>query len=172
MHDFVARAPVAIAMLDCGLHYLAASPRWRADYRLGDVPLVGRSHYEVFPETPERKRPIHRRCLADAVEYDEEGPFVRADGATQWLRWQVQPWRGVSGEVGGLFFLTEDITHQKDIEATTPHPWSSGSSRATTARAQRPSRSSARCAGPRKAGDRRRALTDGAVPSFTQRLWE
>lgn len=116
LQHFVAAAPMAVAMLNRELRYLAASARWRADYRLGDMALEGRCHYDVFPEIPERWRAIHRRCLAEAVAYDEEGAFVRADGVTQWLRWQVQPWRTEAGQVGGLVITSEDVTHRKEVE--------------------------------------------------------
>ena len=47
---FVEQAPVAIAMFDRNMHYMALSRLWRTDYALGEASIIGRSHYEVFPE--------------------------------------------------------------------------------------------------------------------------
>ena len=114
---FIEHSPVSLAMLDQEMRYLAVSRRWRAEYRVGDQPLIGRSHYEVFPEIPERWRAIHRRCLAGAVEGCEEDPFVRADGRTDWSRWEIRPWRTGEGDVGGIVIFSEDITARKQAEA-------------------------------------------------------
>ena len=61
---FVENAPAAIAMLDRDMRYLAFSNRFATDYRVSDRNIIGRTHYDIFPEIPERWRIIHRRCLA------------------------------------------------------------------------------------------------------------
>jgi PAS domain S-box-containing protein len=116
LRRFVEQAPVAVAMLDRDLRYLVASHRWIGDYGLDGDNLIGRSHYDVFPETTDRWKEIHQRCLGGAVERCDEDPFERADGSTQWLHWEVQPWRAVDGTVGGLVFFTEVITERKRAE--------------------------------------------------------
>ncbi len=114
---FVEYAPAAIAMLDRNMTYLAASRRYLTDYRLGELKLKGRSHYEVFPETPERWKEIHRRCLAGAIERCEEDSFLRADGTLDWVRWEIRPWNENSGEIGGIILFSEVITEHKQAEA-------------------------------------------------------
>ena len=112
LRRFTEVAPVAIAMFDRDMRYLAASERYRSDYQLGAQELLGRSHYEVFPEISEEWRAIHRRSLAGAVERSPGELFRRADGGEQWVRWEIQPWRDTAGEVGGIVLFSEDITQQ------------------------------------------------------------
>ncbi|MBL8039408.1 MAG: PAS domain S-box protein [Nitrospira sp.] len=113
---FIEHSPVALAMFDQEMRYLAVSQRWREDYQLGDQPLLGRSHYEVFPEVPERWKAIHRRCLAGAVESCKEDPFGRLDGRTNWSHWEIRPWLRSEGTIGGIVIFSEDITARKQAE--------------------------------------------------------
>jgi PAS domain S-box-containing protein len=109
----VDHAPAPIAMLDREMRYVAFSRRWLTDYGISAVDLVGRSHYDVFPEISEHWKQIHRRCLGGAVETCDEDPFTRADGHIDWLRWEIHPWRGEDGTIGGIIIFSENITGRK-----------------------------------------------------------
>ena len=113
---FVEYAPAAIAMFDRDMKYVAASKRFIEDYRLKDQEIIGRSHYEIFPEITERWKEIHRRCLAGATESAEEDPFPRTDGTLDWVRWEVHPWFEQSGEIGGIILFSEVITDRKHYQ--------------------------------------------------------
>ncbi len=115
---FVEHTPAAVAMLDRDLRYVAVSTRWLQDYRLGDRDIIGKRHYDLFPEInamPEWQA-IHQRCLAGAVEQSEDDHFVRADGSDDWLRWEVRPWQVNTGAIGGIIMFTEVITERKRAE--------------------------------------------------------
>jgi two-component system cell cycle sensor histidine kinase/response regulator CckA len=112
---FVEQTPMPVAMFDKEMRYLAASRCWTEDLRIPPH-VVGRSHYEVFPEIPERWKAVHRRCLAGAVEGCEEEEFERADGSIDWVRWKIVPWHDDSGAIGGLILFTENITERKRLE--------------------------------------------------------
>ena len=114
---FVEHAPAALAMFDREMRYLHMSRRWRTDYGLGDRELRGVSHYELFPEIPERWKEIHRRGLAGEVLRGEDDQFNRPDGSTQWIRWEVRPWYDRTGGIAGIVIFAEEITARKQAEA-------------------------------------------------------
>jgi len=114
---YTEHSPAPVAMFDLNMKYLVASRRWLEDFGLGGQSVIGRSHYEVFPEIPPRWLKIHRRCLAGAVEKCDEELFTRADGTADWIRWEVRPWRRADGAVGGLIIFSENITSRKRAEA-------------------------------------------------------
>jgi PAS domain S-box-containing protein len=113
---FIKHTPAAIAMFDTDMRYIQVSDRFLTDYDLEGQELTGRSHYEVFPDLPERWRAAHRRILAGAVERCEEEEYVASDGSTGWLQWESLPWRKVDGEIGGLILFTQVITARKRAE--------------------------------------------------------
>jgi PAS domain S-box-containing protein len=113
---YVEHFPASVAMFDREMKYLVVSRRWMEEYKLGDLPVIGRSHYEVFPDLPPRWHEVHRRCLAGAVEKCEEDPFPREDGSTLWIRWEVLPWLQPDGSIGGIIIFSEDITSRKRTE--------------------------------------------------------
>jgi len=113
---FIKHTPAAIAMFDTDMRYLQVSDRFLTDYEIEGQDLIGKSHYEVFPDLPERWREAHRRILAGAVERCEEDSYIASDGSTGWLQWESLPWRNVDGEIGGLILFTQVITARKRAE--------------------------------------------------------
>ncbi len=113
---FIENAPAAIAMFDSDMRYIAVSRRWLSDYGLGDQDIIGRTHYEVFPEIPERWKNIHQRALAGEPQRCEEDPFPRLDGRTDWVRWEILPWRESNEHISGIIMFTEVITERKQME--------------------------------------------------------
>jgi len=113
---FIEHAPASLAMFDREMRYLAVSRRWLTDYRLGDQDVCGISHYEIFPEIPDRWKKIHRRGMAGETIKADQDEFVRLDGSVQWLHWEVLPWHTADGEIGGIVIFTEDITERKRAE--------------------------------------------------------
>lgn len=113
MQQLIDLPHAALAMFDRDMRYLAVSRRWCDDYGLGDRAILGRFHYEIFPEIDQRWKDVHRRGLAGEVVTAEEDPFVRQDGSAQWLRWEVRPWYAADGSVGGVVIFSEDITESR-----------------------------------------------------------
>lgn len=115
LRSFVQRVPAAIAMFDRDMRYLAASAKWLDTYQLDDG-VIGRSHYEVFPDLPERWKRVHQQGLAGEVMRNDDDCFARADGSKQWTKWEMQPWYDGRGEVGGITLYLEDLTAQRQLQ--------------------------------------------------------
>ena len=112
---FVKHVPAAVAMLDRDMRYLQVSDRFCTDFSVDSSQILGRSHYEVFPDLPERWKEIHRRGLAGETLRAEEDRWDR-EGGTNWSRWEIRPWQNQDGMQGGILIFSEDITHRKNTE--------------------------------------------------------
>ncbi|MGK7905015.1 MAG: PAS domain S-box protein, partial [Hormoscilla sp.] len=109
LRQIVRNAPVAMAMFDSQMCYIAYSNKWLADYNLTDDSLIGRSHYEIFPYLPERWQSIYQRALQGEVIGNPEDLFDREDGSKIYLRWAIQPWYEPDGTIGGMVMVTDII---------------------------------------------------------------
>ena len=106
-------APMGIAIFDDQMRYLAASRQYLTDQGMSpDTPLLGRRHYDVFPEIPQFWRDKHAQVLAEGVELreDEGDRYVDGEGRVHWVRWSMAPWRTDDGRIGGLVLYTEMVT--------------------------------------------------------------
>jgi PAS domain S-box-containing protein len=116
MRYIVKHDPNAIAVYDRGLHYIAVSDRYLQDYGVKEEDIIGKHHYQVFPEMPQRWKDVHQRCLAGAIERNDDDYFDRPDGTVTYNRWECRPWRRVDGEIGGIILYTEVTTERKKAE--------------------------------------------------------
>jgi PAS domain S-box-containing protein len=109
---FIEYAPASLAMFDQNMCYIAASKRWLDEFLNGCSDIIGRCHYELFPEISDRWKDAHQKGLAGQVVRADNDCFVRKDGNCQWLRWEVRPWMKNSGAVGGIVIFSEDISER------------------------------------------------------------
>ena len=116
LEDLIRDAAVAAAMLDTDMRYLAWSKRWVEDYQLGTQDLLGRSHYDVFPEISPEWKAVHRRGLAGETMSGNAEPFFRSDGRSDIVSWSVQPWYNERSQVGGVIIFSESVTQQRRFE--------------------------------------------------------
>ncbi len=108
--------PSAIAVHDKNLNYLFVSDRYLHDYKVKDSDIIGKHHYEVFPDIPEKWRKVHQRALKGEVIRSEEDVYKKQDGTIDYTRWLCRPWHTEKGEIGGIVLFTEVITERKLIE--------------------------------------------------------
>ncbi len=108
----VSNARSAIAIHDRELRYVYVSEKYLRDYGTTARDVIGRHHYEVFPDLPQKWREAHERALAGTVISADRDPWVRADGSVLWTRWERRPWFEADGSIGGIIVYTEVITDE------------------------------------------------------------
>ena len=113
---FAKYAPVSVAVFDREMRYLAVTDRWLRDHDLEEQEVIGRSHYDVVPNFPEKWRAIHQRALAGETVSSDADPYEHEDGTVSWFRWAIEPWRETGGAIGGVVLLIENITERKERE--------------------------------------------------------
>jgi len=115
LKTFVKNVPVAVAMFDHDMRYLQVSDRWCTDFSLNSSQILGKSHYDVFPNLSNRWKEAHRRALHGETLRSDEDCWEYA-GATRWTRWEVRPWQTHDGGPSGILIFSEDITRRKQME--------------------------------------------------------
>ncbi|WP_411273830.1 PAS domain S-box protein [Daejeonella sp.] len=108
--NIISSTPTAIAVVDTEMKYIAASEQWVKDYSLQGKQLIGKSHYELFPEIGAEWKLIHKECLQGKIQSNPKDKFVRLNGDIQWLCWDIRPWRNNEGQISGIIMYSEDIT--------------------------------------------------------------
>ena len=111
---FIENAPAAIAMFDQDMRYLAVSQRWVSDHHVVGRDIIGRNHYELFPDVHDRLKEHIERCLAGEIVACQEDQLQRPDGTQEWIRWELHPWHYDDGQIGGTIMFTELITESKE----------------------------------------------------------
>ena len=113
---FVETAPVAVAVTDLGLRFMKASPAWLADFGMVESQLIGRTSYDIAPETAAKYGELHRRCLTGESLSSDPERIILPNGRSRWMMWEAGPWRDDDGAVGGLLIISRDVTAQKEAE--------------------------------------------------------
>jgi len=110
LRQFVQHAPASIAMLDSKLRYVAVSQRFLNDYGLDASSFVGKSHIDLFPDLPSTWLTAYYRALRGEVSRSPCDEIRKQNGEINYIQWEVRPWEGENGEIGGIIMLTENIT--------------------------------------------------------------
>ena len=106
----------SIAVHDRDLKYIYVSKRYLEEYKIKEPNVIGKHHYEVFPDLPQKWRDVHQRSLAGEVLSAEEDPYHREDGSVDWTRWECRPWYESDGSIGGITIYTEVINDRKKVK--------------------------------------------------------
>ena len=106
----------AIALLNRNLEYIYVSRKFLEDYKVKEKDVIGKKHYEVFPDLPQNWKDVHQRTLSGEVLSAENDQYPKSDGTIEWVRWESRPWYEPDGSIGGIILYTEVITKHKEAE--------------------------------------------------------
>lgn len=115
IEQIIRYVPSCVSVLDKEMRYLMVSDRWIKEYNIAEHDIIGKCHYDVLPDIPERWREVHRRCMAGAIETSNLDKFERENGEIVWVRWAVLPWHKGNNEIAGIVILTEVVNQQMSL---------------------------------------------------------
>ncbi len=104
-----------VAVHDRNMRYIYVSQRYLDEYKVKEN-IIGKNHYEVFPDLPQKWRDVHQKALAGEISSADNDPYMREDGSVEWTRWECRPWYESNGAIGGIIVYTELITERKHAE--------------------------------------------------------
>ena len=105
-----------VAVHNNDLNYIYVSKSYLEHFKVKEKDVIGKHHYDVFPDLPQKWRDVHSRVLKGEVLSADDDPYVREDGRIDWTRWECRPWYKTDGQIGGIIVYTEVITEQKRVE--------------------------------------------------------
>jgi PAS domain S-box-containing protein len=116
MRYIIEHANSAVAVMDRNLCFTYVSQQFIDAYKIPNANIIGKHHYEVFPELPDQIREVHQRVLNGEVLKSDRGQYQRADGKLEWGRWECRPWFLHDGTIGGIVLYTEFISDRVAAE--------------------------------------------------------
>ncbi len=118
LKQIISCVPVAMAMFDTEMRYMANSQKWLTQFNFEWQSLTNLSHYELFPDTPNRWKVKYAEVLeGDVVSFSEDA-WERADGSVMYLRWAAHPWYDPDGKVGGIVMVADKINELVEARET------------------------------------------------------
>ena len=67
----------AVAVHDRDLKYIYVSRPYLDQYNVEKRDVIGKHHYEIFPDLPQKWRDVHQNALAGEVSRGENDPYYR-----------------------------------------------------------------------------------------------
>ena len=116
MQYIIRHDPNAIAVFDMDLKYKYVSQRLLNAYNIKEQDIIGKDHYDLFPETPQKWKNIHKRALSGEIISLDDDFFVLQDGTIENANWECRPWYYANGSIGGTILYIELITERKKAE--------------------------------------------------------
>ncbi|WP_262152451.1 response regulator [Chryseobacterium foetidum] len=111
MQSFVTYVPAAAAMFDRDLNYISVSSKWKDEFQMNDLDIIGKNLFVISPNIPVERKEIYHAALQGKT-YINEDFAIQLDGKDeiQHLDLRVGPWYLSDNEIGGVIVSVQDIT--------------------------------------------------------------
>ena len=63
MQSFATDVPVPLAMFDKDLNYVAVSNRWKEEFSMNNIELIGNNLFTISPSIPKERKEIYCICI-------------------------------------------------------------------------------------------------------------
>ncbi|PRB91416.1 hybrid sensor histidine kinase/response regulator [Chryseobacterium culicis] len=116
MQSFATDVPVPLAMFDKDLNYVAVSSRWREEFSMNKVDLIGDNLFEISPNIPKERKDIYDNALLGKT-YINSDFMLKVEGKEEIQHYdlKVGPWYLTKDEVGGVIISIQNITNAVQI---------------------------------------------------------
>lgn len=117
MQYIILHAPHSIAIFNTEMNFVYVSENFKSDYGVTSQEIIGKNHYEVFPDIPQRWREVHQKAMQGEVIICEDDVFERADGSKHFVRYKCMPWYKPDHSIGGIVLFAEITNQRKKMES-------------------------------------------------------
>ena len=76
----------AVAVHDKDFKYIHLSQRYLEEYNLVGLNIIGKHHYDVFPDLPQKWRDVHKKALLGIVSSAEDDAYYKDNETVMWTR--------------------------------------------------------------------------------------
>lgn len=116
MQSFATDVPVPLAMFDKDLNYVAVSNRWKEEFSMNNVDLIGNNLFTISPDIPKERKEIYDNALLGKT-YINSDYTLKVEGKEEIQHYdlKVGPWYLTKDEVGGVIISIQNITNAAKI---------------------------------------------------------
>jgi PAS domain S-box-containing protein len=114
-NELQARLQEAFPDAEIAIEDLAASQIWLSDLGMEAEETIGKTSYEAAPDT-RKFEAMHKRVLSGETIEGDPGQVLLPDGEVRWISWSASPWRDDEGAIGGILFVSYNVTAQMNAQ--------------------------------------------------------
>lgn len=104
------RVPNPVAVLDKNMRYVLVSRKWVDDFNLKDKNIIGKSHYEIFPNLSDQVRILNQRAMNGEIINTAVQNITDNEGRTINVKGEIRPWFDIHNQVAGIIIFIESMS--------------------------------------------------------------